>query len=226
MYTADWYREFESDLDEYERNVPEEFAQVCVEEKIDVPALRQYISERIMQLEVEEFTREARPRVGDHQASFTYPGESLRETRGRSQTFKEAPMPDAISYPGKSFSEPSTPVSPNAQGEYGYLRNLLDGWVTPLKVVAGPVQGPVDNRAPRPVAGEDSELLEKTKHVRLKGERMMQFYARVGLGAAQIRTMSFDEITRFCDVAEETLEQTPKVFEPRPTSRKIKIALV
>jgi len=132
-------------------------------------------------------------------------------------------MSNAISYPGKGLTEPSTPVS---QSEYGFLRGLLDRWTSPMKVLAGPTAGPQDNQIPRPVAGEDQELLERTKHVRLKGERMMQFYARVGLGAAQIRNMSFDEITRFCDVAEENLEQIPKVFEPRPTPRKIKIALV
>jgi hypothetical protein len=229
MYNADWYRGFEDDLNEYELNCAVELAQVCAEEKIDLAALRQYISERIMQLEVEEFTREARPRVGDHQASFTYPGESLRETRGQSQNFKEAtPMDQAIASPGKSFSEPSTPVPANAEGEYNFLRRILNSWTSPMRVVAGPVQGPVDNRSPRPSAGESQELLDRTEHVRGKKEPMSSFHARTGLGKAQIMEMSREEITRFVAIAEQNAAEEPgtNYFAPKSTSKKIRISLV
>ncbi len=47
---------------------------------------------------------------------------------------------------------------------------------------------------------DDAELLEKTKHVRLKNEVMGQFHARVGLGAAQILSMTKDEIAHFVAV--------------------------
>ena len=47
---------------------------------------------------------------------------------------------------------------------------------------------------------EEPILLAKTKHVRGKKETMGQFYARVGLGKAQILAMSKNEIAHFCDV--------------------------
>src|SRR5579872_2853187 len=100
--------------------------------------------------------------------------------------------------------------------------NLAMARVIDRAVAAGPMTY-VGNHVPKsrngkPVrwAGEDPELLERTKHVRLKGERMSQFFSRVGLGAAQIRTMSAVEISRFVDVASQNeIPRPPR----RPSQR-------
>jgi hypothetical protein len=137
-------------------------------------------------------------------------------------------MSTATSYPGKGLSAASTPVSPNAESEYGFLRGLLDRWTSPLRVLAGPVQGPVDNRTPRPVAGEDQELLDRTEHVRGKKEPMSSFHARTGLGKSQILSMSRDEIARFVAIAEQNAANEPgtNYFEPKSAPRKLRISLV
>lgn len=92
-----------------------------------------------------------------------------------------------------------------------YIGGLLKS-LRPMPVVAGASDAaPVDNRPIRTTVGEDTELLVKTEHVRKKGEKLMQFFARTGLGAAQIRPMSKGEITRFV----ETVSQHEPVQAPR-----------
>jgi hypothetical protein len=49
-------------------------------------------------------------------------------------------------------------------------------------------------------APEDPILLHRTEHVRLPRETMLEFHARTGLGASQIRTMSLEEIAHFVAV--------------------------
>jgi hypothetical protein len=79
-----------------------------------------------------------------------------------------------------------------------------------MHVVAGPGVPPTDGRAAVAAPADDPELLERTKHVRLKGEPMMGFYARIGLGAAQIMQMSKSEITRFVETVEKNREDTER----------------
>lgn len=47
---------------------------------------------------------------------------------------------------------------------------------------------------------QDADLLARTAHVRTPGEKIMQFFARTGLGLHQLRNMTKDEIKRFVDV--------------------------
>jgi hypothetical protein len=57
-----------------------------------------------------------------------------------------------------------------------------------------------DGKPAPKVTGDDPDLLQRTAHVRGPKERMGEFFSRVGLGAAQIRTMSKAEISHFVEV--------------------------
>jgi hypothetical protein len=77
----------------------------------------------------------------------------------------------------------------------------------PMRVVAGPVPKGTRNGRPVTVVGDDEDLLRRTAHVRLKHETTMNpFYARVGLGAAEIRKMSKSEISHFVEIATANTE--------------------
>jgi hypothetical protein len=70
----------------------------------------------------------------------------------------------------------------------------------PMVITAGPAPGTREGKPGPRVLGDDAELLDRTAHVRTKKETMMQFFARVGLGANQIRTMSKSEISKFVEI--------------------------
>ena len=73
----------------------------------------------------------------------------------------------------------------------------------------------------------DPEIVARVKHILLPGEKLGQFYARLGLGRAQIMTMSRSEISdwvnaRMADL--ETIERRnyfARVFGPKPTPKKL-----
>ena len=86
----------------------------------------------------------------------------------------------------------------------------------PMQVLAGPALSPVNGVA-RAVAGEDKELLEKTKGLRVKvqdplggfgkrclrDETLMEFFARTGISAHQVRTLTRRELERLHAVVEQ-----------------------
>jgi hypothetical protein len=92
----------------------------------------------------------------------------------------------------RNLAEPSTG---------GYISRLLKSVSGSMPIVAGLAPGTREGiPGPRSI-GDDPVLLEKTAHVRAKKEKMMEFFARTGLGAYQIRTMSKGEISKFVEVA-------------------------
>lgn len=115
--------------------------------------------------------------------------------------------------------------------EAAAMAQIMRSVTGPLPVLAGAAAKGTLNGVPRPAPrGDDPELLERTKHVRRKNERLGQFFARIGLGAAQIRNMTKDEISRFCEIVENNNSETESwfsfdaagklskhpAFEPRP----------
>jgi hypothetical protein len=97
--------------------------------------------------------------------------------------------------------------------EAAAMAQIMRSVTGPLPVLAGAAAKGTLNGVPRPAPrGEDPQLLERTKHVRRKNERMGRFYARVGLGAAQILAMTPDEISRFCEIAEENNSEVDSAF--------------
>ena len=103
------------------------------------------------------------------------------------------------------------------QGEppdHGLISRLTAAAKPPV-VVAG-VPMPVREGRVVKVLGDDSELLSKTTHVRHAGERLIQFHARTGLGAAQIRSMSRDQIAEFVN----TVERNDKGWTSEPRAQK------
>lgn len=221
---ADFYREVENLMDEYESVFGLEELQATmiasgIEQTPD--SYRRHLSYMIRELEILEFTRGVTAATFEDQ-------KSLREAlQPIPNLMEETPMTEQVATPNPLrgadvITGPSTPSAPAS--EYGFLRRLIDTcWARPMTVVGGPTTGPQDNLVMRPVAPQDQELLDRTSHVRLKGEKLLQFYARVGLGPAQIRTMSRAEIKRFVDIAEENAEQQPKFFEPTPLPQKIRL---
>jgi hypothetical protein len=94
---------------------------------------------------------------------------------------------------------------PTSQMSIGqYLGRLLKR-SRPTVVISGQPDKPVDGRPGHRFVGVDvdTELLERTAHVRKPKETMMQFFSRVGLGASQIREMSKDQITHFVEVVSQ-----------------------
>ncbi len=112
-------------------------------------------------------------------------------------------------------SSTSIAGEPNAQMSTGlYMGRMLDRIIPPI-VLAGPDYSTPDGRLRLKRQGEDQALLEKTAHVRRPKETMMEFFARVGLGAAQIRTMNKEEISRFVEVAtKQEIEAGPTTWVP------------
>jgi hypothetical protein len=81
----------------------------------------------------------------------------------------------------------------------------------PMVVVAGPV-GPARNGIARAVASEDKVLLDKSAPFRLKHEPLIAFFARTGVGAHQLRTLSHSELKRLIAVK---LANADDVREPK-----------
>jgi hypothetical protein len=97
---------------------------------------------------------------------------------------------------------------PTAQMSLGqYLGRLLDR-VVPPTVVSGPLHRSPDGKFNWARRGEDPELLERTRCARGPKETVMEFIARTGLGAHQIRSMSREEILRFVAVVSQQDEFT------------------
>ena len=96
-----------------------------------------------------------------------------------------------------------------------YLARLIKN-AEPMVIVGGPTLGTREGRPGPRVLGDNAELLSRTEHVRTKNEPMNSFYARIGLGPVQIRTMSKAEISRFV----ETVSQHESVQPPASTFGK------
>jgi hypothetical protein len=75
-----------------------------------------------------------------------------------------------------------------------YLARLVRN-AEPMVCVAGPAPATREGRPGPKFIGDDTELMEKTKHVRKPKERLMEFYARTGIGAHQVRTLSKPALT-------------------------------
>src|SRR5690349_15181264 len=90
--------------------------------------------------------------------------------------------------------------TPQAMTDGQIVADLISKkWNQPMPVVSGTPAKPAEGVAARPSVGDDEQLLAKTSHVRKPNERMMEFYARTGLGPAQILSYSRDEIARFVE---------------------------
>jgi hypothetical protein len=66
---------------------------------------------------------------------------------------------------------------------------------------------------------DDPSVLGRIKHVLKPKEKLLEFYARTGLGKSQLMTMSRDEIKCFVAQAEANRKQEPlpppEAYEPR-----------
>jgi hypothetical protein len=82
----------------------------------------------------------------------------------------------------------------------------------------------------KPIDNEDPEVISRVKHVLLKKEKLMSFYARTGLGKAQIMTMSGVEIARFVETATANSLNEPApiltVWEASPLPKKFTFAAI
>jgi hypothetical protein len=64
----------------------------------------------------------------------------------------------------------------------------------------------------RPINQEDPDLLAKSECCRGRGESLMQFFSRTGVTAAQLRTMTRQELVDFVD---RTAQHDPPPDTPR-----------
>jgi hypothetical protein len=64
----------------------------------------------------------------------------------------------------------------------------------------------------KPVSQEDPELLAKSECCRGRGETLLQFFARTGLSATQLRAMGREELIAFVD---RTAQHDPPPDTPR-----------
>jgi hypothetical protein len=92
-----------------------------------------------------------------------------------------------------------------------YLSRLIKSVTGPMPVSAGPVQATREGRPFLKSIGDDAELLEKTKHVRRPKECLMEFYARTGIGAHQVRTLSMADLNTLV----ETVSKNEAVQPPQ-----------
>jgi hypothetical protein len=90
----------------------------------------------------------------------------------------------------------------------------------PMPVVAGPA-GPAVNGVARKHLGDDSVLLARTQHLRLKRETMGQFHARTGIGANQILTLSLKELEYLYKVTQQQEKVEPPKATPIPSKFKV-----
>jgi hypothetical protein len=68
------------------------------------------------------------------------------------------------------------------------------------------------------LAGED-EIVRRVGHTMKRGEQLIQWFARVGLGKAQILSMSKSDITKFVEQAERNnLESSPESYGIMPAA--------
>jgi hypothetical protein len=79
----------------------------------------------------------------------------------------------------------------------------------PIVTEAGIRPVPKDGRPAKPYLGDNLELLEKTAHVRRKGETLGQFFSRGGCGKAQILAWSPAQIAAYMKVVEENAKNDP-----------------
>ena len=93
------------------------------------------------------------------------------------------------------------------EGYHEGMRRLFEVPVTKLRNLGG-----IDANGNGPE--EDAELLARTKHVRRKGERLMQLFARTGIGADQIRRWDAQRIAKFCEAGERAMEPPPPIVTP------------
>jgi len=76
----------------------------------------------------------------------------------------------------------------------------------PMRVLSGPSESgengavPANNHYP----SDDAAIIARIKHTMRPGEKLMQWYARIGLGRAQILAMSAVEIAKFVQASEES----------------------
>ena len=67
----------------------------------------------------------------------------------------------------------------------------------------------------------DPEIIARIKFSMLKGEQLMAWYSRVGLGRSQIMQMSKDQITAFVEQANANQNETDAtMYAPKPVPKK------
>jgi len=91
-----------------------------------------------------------------------------------------------------------------------YLARVIKS-AGPMVITAGPAPGTREGKPGPKVLGDDAELLEKTKHVRRSKECLMEFYARTGVGAHQVRTLSKSDITTLVETVSKNEDLQPPI---------------
>lgn len=98
--------------------------------------------------------------------------------------------------------------------DHGFIARLTASATVPMPTLGYYAAPGRDGRPAPKVVGDDPILLEKTSHVRKVKEKMGQFFARSGLGASQIRSMTRDQIATFVYVVSQN--ESGYAVEPRP----------
>jgi hypothetical protein len=106
----------------------------------------------------------------------------------------------------------------NPEFHYPLTRPVVAGPNHMSELTLGQTFGPIIDayrKAPkmRPIDTEDQEVIRAVKHTMRKGEKLIQWYARVGLGKSQILRMTKDEISRV--VAQAEINRKEEALPPR-----------
>jgi hypothetical protein len=103
----------------------------------------------------------------------------------------------------------------DALNERNVGRQIRDA--RPMVVVAGP-SGPPRNGIAQRRAEEDPDLLAKVKPFLRKGETIMQWFARTGIGAHQLLTYTHRDLKHLVAVVEGNRAEDTGAIEPKRSS--------
>ena len=147
------------------------------------------ISRRILYMEVGQ---------GEEKMALTQQEEDVLRRVARDNTPMKAVNPGAHDTTGTAASE----------GAH------LDGLVKRLLAAPRTLTGMAQDGKYH-LEGED-DIVRRIAHTMKKGEKLIQWFARVGLGRSQILQMSKSEISAFVEQAERNNSEGPREPEPAP----------
>jgi len=111
-----------------------------------------------------------------------------------------------------------------------HIARLMARVTGPMPLISTTAQ-PTREGVPGPrVIGDDPELLALTQHVRKPKEPLMSFYARTGIGPAQIRDLSKAELSDRVELARKNAEDdgynvAASFFEAKGLPPRLRIAI-
>jgi hypothetical protein len=111
-----------------------------------------------------------------------------------------------------------------------HIARLLARVTGPMPIISATAQ-PTREGVPGPrVIGDDPGLLDLTKHVRKPKEKMLEFYARTGIGPVEIRSLCTTELARRVELAEQNAEAdgynvARSFFEAKAMPSRLRIAI-